>query len=116
MLAFIAFRLLPSAAVMLAVSFLCFVLFDVVGDPVTDVVGQGATPAVMAFSLAGAAMPTFVIGILPIYFSVECASRAPAVPSRGRRLANRVVHFHLLHAAIDPRLRADCARLGTAGG
>lgn len=35
--------------------------------------------AVMTFSLAGVAMPTFVIGILLIYvFSVECKSWAPA--------------------------------------
>ena len=34
----------------------------------------------MTFSLAGVAMPTFVIGILLIYvFSVECKSWAPAV-------------------------------------
>jgi peptide/nickel transport system permease protein len=36
--------------------------------------------AVMTFSLAGVAMPTFVIGILLIYiFSVECKSWAPAI-------------------------------------
>ena len=34
----------------------------------------------MTFSLAGVAMPTFVIGILLIYvFSVECKSWAPAL-------------------------------------
>ena len=45
MLAFIVSRLLQSAAVMLAVSFLCFVLFNFVGDPVNNMVGQEATPA-----------------------------------------------------------------------
>ena len=36
--------------------------------------------AIMTFSLAGVAMPTFVIGILLIYvFSVECKSWAPAL-------------------------------------
>ena len=36
--------------------------------------------AIMTFSLAGVAMPTFVIGILLIYvFSVECISWAPAI-------------------------------------
>ena len=45
MLAFIISRLLQSAAVMLAVSFLCFVLFNFVGDPVNNMVGQEATPA-----------------------------------------------------------------------
>jgi peptide/nickel transport system permease protein len=36
--------------------------------------------AVMTFSLAGVAMPTFVIGILLIYvFSVECKTWAPSV-------------------------------------
>ena len=45
MLAFIVSRLLQSLAVMLAVSFLCFVLFNFVGDPVNNMVGQEATPA-----------------------------------------------------------------------
>jgi len=45
MLAFIVSRLLQSAAVMLAVSFLCFALFNFVGDPVNNMVGQEATPA-----------------------------------------------------------------------
>jgi peptide/nickel transport system permease protein len=165
MLAFIVSRLLQSLAVMLAVSFLCFVLFNFVGDPVNNMVGQEASAseraemrhelgledsvvvqfarflgnaatgnfgksyrlarpvsdlivermpatlelvfvaavlalamgiplgvltalrrrsvdstAIMTFSLAGVAMPTFVIGILLIYvFSVECKSWAPAI-------------------------------------
>ena len=165
MLAFIVSRLLQSLAVMLAVAFLCFVLFNFVGDPVNNMVGQEATPAeraemrrdlgledsvavqfarflgnaatgnfgksyrlarpvsdlivermpatlelvavaaplalamgiplgvltalrrhkpdsatIMTFSLAGVAMPTFVIGILLIYvFSVECKSWTPAL-------------------------------------
>ena len=165
MLAFIISRLLQSLAVMLAVSFLCFVLFNFVGDPVNNMVGQEASAsdreemrrdlgledsvavqfarflgnavtgnfgksyrlarpvsdlivermpatlelvavaallaltmgiplgvltalrrhsvdsgAIMTFSLAGVAMPTFVIGILLIYvFSVECISWAPAI-------------------------------------
>ena len=164
MLAFIVSRLVQSLAVMLAVSFLCFTLFNFVGDPVSNMVGQEATAvereemrrdlgledsvpvqflrflgnavtgnfgksyrlarpvsdlivermpatlelvavaallalcmgiplgvltalrrhnvdsgAIMTFSLAGVAMPTFVIGILLIYvFSVECQSWAPA--------------------------------------
>jgi peptide/nickel transport system permease protein len=45
MLAFIVSRLLQSLAVMLAVSFLCFALFNFVGDPVNNMVGQEATPA-----------------------------------------------------------------------
>ena len=165
MLAFIVSRLLQSLAVMLAVSFLCFVLFNFVGDPVSNMVGQEASSddraemrrdlgledsvavqfvrflgnaltgnfgksyrlarpvsdlivermpatlelvavaallalcmgiplgvvtalrrhsfdsgAIMTFSLAGVAMPTFVIGILLIYvFSVECIAWAPAI-------------------------------------
>ena len=43
MLAFIVSRLLQSLAVMLAVSFLCFALFNFVGDPVSNMVGQEAT-------------------------------------------------------------------------
>ncbi len=165
MLSFLVYRLLQAAAVMLAVSFLCFALFNFVGDPVNNMVGQEATPqeraeirrdlglddpvpvqfvrfvgnalegnfgrsyrlarpvgrlivermpatlelvvvaallalamgiplgvltalrrhrwdsgAVLTFSLAGVAMPTFVIGILLIYvFSVECKGWAPAI-------------------------------------
>src|SRR5260370_38731118 len=45
MLAFIVSRLLQSLAVILAVSFLCFALFNFVGDPVNNMVGQEATPA-----------------------------------------------------------------------
>ena len=45
----LAFILSPSrcsaSLVMLAVSFLCFALFNFVGDPVNDMVGQEATPA-----------------------------------------------------------------------
>jgi len=42
--------------------------------------GTVDTGAVMTFSLAGVAMPTFVIGILLIYiFSVECKTWAPAL-------------------------------------
>jgi peptide/nickel transport system permease protein len=44
-LAFIVSRLLQSLAVMLAVSFLCFALFNFVGDPVNNMVGQEASPA-----------------------------------------------------------------------
>ena len=50
MLAFIVSRLLQSLAVMLAVSFLCFVLFNFVGDPVNNMVGQEATPAERALA------------------------------------------------------------------
>ena len=45
MLAFVVSRLVQAMAVMLAVSFLCFVLFNFVGDPVNNMVGQEATPA-----------------------------------------------------------------------
>ena len=165
MLSFVVSRLLQSVAVMLAVAFLCFVLFNFVGDPVSNMVGQEASAAeraemrhdlgledsvpvqfgrflgnavrgnfgksyrlarpvsdlivermpatlelvaaaallalamglplgvltalrrntpestvVMTFSLAGVAMPTFVIGILLIYvFSVECKTWAPSL-------------------------------------
>ena len=43
MLAFVVSRLAQALAVMLAVSFLCFVLFNFVGDPVSNMVGQEAT-------------------------------------------------------------------------
>jgi peptide/nickel transport system permease protein len=165
MLAFVISRLLQALGVMLAVSFLCFALFNFVGDPVNNMVGQEASAtdraemrqelglddpvpiqfarflgnvlhgnfgksyrlarpvstlivermpatlelvavaallalavgiplgvvtalrrtsvdsgAIMTFSLAGVAMPTFVIGILLIYvFSVECKNWAPAI-------------------------------------
>jgi peptide/nickel transport system permease protein len=44
MLAFIIRRLLQSAAVMLAVAFIAFSLFNFVGDPVASMLGQDATP------------------------------------------------------------------------
>src|SRR5476651_1759273 len=44
MLAFVVSRLLQALAVLLAVSFLCFALFNFVGDPVSNMVGQEATP------------------------------------------------------------------------
>ena len=43
MLAFLVARLLQSLGVMLAVAFLCFVLFNFVGDPVNNMVGQEAS-------------------------------------------------------------------------
>jgi peptide/nickel transport system permease protein len=44
MLAFILRRLLQAMVVMLAVAFIAFMLFQYVGDPVTHLVGQDATP------------------------------------------------------------------------
>ena len=44
MLAFVIRRLLQAAAVMLAVAFVAFALFQYVGDPVLAMVGQDATP------------------------------------------------------------------------
>ncbi|HYC64410.1 MAG TPA: ABC transporter permease, partial [Reyranellaceae bacterium] len=43
MLAFVISRLLQALGVMLAVSFLCFALFNFVGDPVNNMVGQEAS-------------------------------------------------------------------------
>ena len=45
MLAFIISRLLQALGVLLAVSFLCFTLFNFVGDPVNNMVGQEASQA-----------------------------------------------------------------------
>jgi peptide/nickel transport system permease protein len=44
MLAFIIRRLLQAVLVMLAVAFVAFLLFQYVGDPVSQMVGQDATP------------------------------------------------------------------------
>ncbi|MCX8115132.1 MAG: ABC transporter permease, partial [Burkholderiaceae bacterium] len=44
MLAFIVRRLLQAILVMLAVAFVAFLLFQYVGDPVTQMLGQDATP------------------------------------------------------------------------
>jgi peptide/nickel transport system permease protein len=44
MLAFILRRLAQAAVVMLAVAFIAFMLFQYVGDPVTNLLGQDATP------------------------------------------------------------------------
>ena len=45
MLVFILRRLAQAIAVMLAVAFMAFMLFQYVGDPVTHLLGQDATPA-----------------------------------------------------------------------
>jgi peptide/nickel transport system permease protein len=44
MLAFVLRRLVQAALVMLAVAFIAFMLFQYVGDPVTHLLGQEATP------------------------------------------------------------------------
>jgi peptide/nickel transport system permease protein len=44
-LSFVLRRLLQAVAVMLAVAFIAFTLFQYVGDPVTNLLGQDATPA-----------------------------------------------------------------------
>jgi len=44
MLAFVLRRLLQAILVMLTVAFIAFMLFQFVGDPVTNIVGQDATP------------------------------------------------------------------------
>jgi len=44
MLAFILRRVIQAVAVMLAVAFIAFMLFQYVGDPVTNLLGQDATP------------------------------------------------------------------------
>jgi peptide/nickel transport system permease protein len=45
MLAFILRRLVQALIVMLVVAFIAFMLFQYVGDPVTNILGQDATPA-----------------------------------------------------------------------
>ena len=44
MLAFILRRLGQAVVVMLTVAFIAFMLFQFVGDPVTNILGQDATP------------------------------------------------------------------------
>ncbi len=44
MLAFVLRRLVQAALVMLTVAFIAFMLFQYVGDPVTNILGQDATP------------------------------------------------------------------------
>ena len=44
MLAFILRRLLQAVLVMLTVAFVAFLLFQYVGDPVNQMLGQDATP------------------------------------------------------------------------
>ena len=44
MLVFILRRLAQAVVVMLAVAFIAFMLFQYVGDPVTNLLGQDATP------------------------------------------------------------------------
>ncbi|WP_299019659.1 ABC transporter permease [uncultured Tepidimonas sp.] len=62
MLAFILRRLAQAALVMLAVAFLAFMLFQYVGDPVLQVLGQDATPEQVAAVRAelGLDQPFFV--------------------------------------------------------
>jgi peptide/nickel transport system permease protein len=45
MLAFVLRRLVQAVLVMLTVAFIAFMLFQYVGDPVTNILGQDATPA-----------------------------------------------------------------------
>ena len=45
MLAFVLRRLVQALLVMLSVAFIAFMLFQYVGDPVTNILGQDATPA-----------------------------------------------------------------------
>ena len=44
MLAFVLRRLIQALLVMLTVAFIAFMLFQYVGDPVTNILGQDATP------------------------------------------------------------------------
>ena len=44
MLVFILRRLAQAVIVMLSVAFIAFMLFQYVGDPVTNILGQDATP------------------------------------------------------------------------
>src|SRR6188768_3683807 len=44
MLAFVLRRLVQAVLVMLTVAFIAFMLFQYVGDPVTNLLGQDATP------------------------------------------------------------------------
>ena len=54
MLAFVLRRLVQAVLVMLTVAFIAFMLFQYVGDPVTNILGQDATPA----AAPAAAQPT----------------------------------------------------------
>jgi peptide/nickel transport system permease protein len=44
MFAFVLRRLVQAVLVMLTVAFIAFMLFQYVGDPVTNILGQDATP------------------------------------------------------------------------
>ena len=52
MLAFVLRRLVQAVLVMLTVAFIAFMLFQYVGDPVTNILGQDATPAAARCSCA----------------------------------------------------------------
>ena len=58
---------------MLAVSFLCFVLFNFVGDPVNNMVGQEASPADRAEMRVGALDWRGLVGIQFLRFLVNAA-------------------------------------------
>jgi ABC-type dipeptide/oligopeptide/nickel transport system permease component len=99
MLAFIVSRLLQSLAVMLAVSFLCFVLFDFAGDPVNDMVGREASPserAEMRHELGLEALRTDYIRF-----------------ARARGLTDHAVHFrHALKNTLLPVIIVIGIRVG----
>ena len=58
MLAFVLRRLVQAVLVMLTVAFIAFMLFQYVGDPVTNILGQDATPAAARSSCAATSAST----------------------------------------------------------
>src|SRR6266704_3482143 len=86
MLGFIVRRLFQAVLVMLVVALIAFTLFNFVGDPINSMVGQDTSLAdrerlrqelglnhhswgsqlLLAVSLVGVSLPTFLIGILLI--------------------------------------------------
>jgi ABC-type dipeptide/oligopeptide/nickel transport system permease component len=106
MLAFIIRRLLQAVLVMLTVALVAFLLFQYVGDPVSQMVGQDATPEDRSRLRVELRLdqPFYVQFAAFVGNAAQGDWRARGL---GFVLINLVVD--LLYFAVDPRLRIDRA-------
>ena len=89
MLAFVLRRLIQAVVVMLTVAFIAFMLFQYVGDPVTNLLGQDATPEQRQQLRADLGLDAAVRGAVRALRRQRGAGRVRPEPAPGRARCRR---------------------------
>jgi peptide/nickel transport system permease protein len=96
MLAFVLRRLLQAIVVMLVVAFVAFLLFQYVGDPVTQMLGQDATPrgsrppcALISASISRSSCSS------PLSSAMRCRETSASVAAAGTQAVSTLIEERL---------------------